>query len=461
MRSTSLRAALTAFLSLAVILATLLAGLSWATAAPAKGGSPKKPRVTSTATVTASTTPTTSSTFATSSTATSSTAAPTATTSTATPTATAGTATPTATASTATPTATASTATPTATASTAPAPTAPRFGMSYGERLSRMSQADLDAALDDAVALGLGWVRADLSWTTIQGGGATSWNWSGFDRVVLAADARGLQVLPILAYTPAWARDSGCTRFSCPPRDPAQFAAFAAAAVDRYSPYGVHTWEVWNEPNLNQFWPSPDAARYATLLSTTSAAIKKGDPRATVLFGGLAALENSPPSIGPRQFLDAVCRAGACTSADALSYHPYTYPYPASYVADFSAWSKMSTTSISLRSILAGFGLGTMPIWVTEYGAPTDGDGTAVDGTWASLTSTSTHVTEDWQATIARDAVEMADADPSVQSFFWYTNQDLAATTRREASFGLRHLDGTAKPSWQAFRDAVAAAKAG
>ena len=45
-------------------------------------------------------------------------------------------------------------------------------------------------------------------------------------------------------------------------------------------------------------------------------------------------------------------------------------------------------------------------------------------------------------------------------AFFWYTNQDLVASTRKEASFGLRHLDGTPKPSYAAFRDAVAAAKA-
>jgi hypothetical protein len=332
--------------------------------------------------------------------------------------------------------------------------------MSYGERLSRMSQADLDATLDDATALGLGWIRADLSWTTVQGGGPTSWSWGGFDRVVLAAKARGLKVLPILAYTPAWARDADCTRFSCPPRDPAQFAAFASAAVARYSSYGVTTWEVWNEPNLNQFWPTPDPVRYATLLATTSAAIKKADPQATVLVGGLAALENSAPSIGPREFLNAVCLTGACTSADAVSYHPYTYPYLASYYATWSAWSKMSATPTSLRTVLGAFGLGTMPIWVTEYGAPTDGDGMAGDGTWATTTATTDHVTEAWQASIAKDAVAKADADPYVQSFFWYTNQDLAASTRKEASFGLRHLDGTPKPSWQAFRDAVAAAKA-
>ena len=333
--------------------------------------------------------------------------------------------------------------------------------MSYGERLSRMTQADLDATLDDATALGLRWIRADLSWTTVQGGGPTSYNWAGFDRVVLAANARGLKVLPILAYTPAWARDADCTRFSCPPRDPAEFAAFATAAAKRYSAYGVRTWEVWNEPNLAQFWPVPDPVRYASLLTATSAALKAVDPGATVLLGGLAALENTSIAIGPREFLSAVCLTGACSAMDAVSYHPYTFPYPTSYFATWSAWSKINDTPTSLRSILDGFGLADRKIWVTEYGAPTDGDGTAANGTWASVTSTTTHVTEDWQAWIANDAVQQAVADPDVSTFFWYTNQDLVVPTKREASFGLRRLDGTPKPAWEAYRAAVATAAAG
>ena len=483
MRSTSLRAALSAFVGLAVLLATLVAGFSVASAATRKttgvstlsGASPRttsgitfrkvtspKPTATATATPTKAVTTATGTATATPTAAvTTAAAAPSTATTTAAATTVTATTVPATGPTVATTTAAAAPTTATTTTA-APAPTAPRFGMSYGERLSRMTQADLDATLDDATTLGLGWIRADLSWTTVQGGGATSWNWSGFDRVVLAAQARGLKVLPILAYTPAWARDAGCVRFSCPPADPAQFAAFATAAVNRYSAYGVSTWEVWNEPNLAQFWPVPDPVRYGALLTTTSAAIKKADPDATVLLGGLAALEstNASVAIGPREYLNAVCLTGACSSVDAISYHPYTYPYPASYYQLWNAWSKMSATPTSLRSVLGTFGLGAKPIWVTEYGAPTDGDGTASDGTWATTNSTTTHVTEAWQASLAKDAVQKADSDPGIGAFFYYTNQDLVASTRREASFGLRRLDGTPKPAWQAYKDAVAAAKA-
>ncbi len=339
--------------------------------------------------------------------------------------------------------------------------TTTRFGMSYGERLSRMSRADLDEALDDAVLVGVRWIRMDLSWTTIQPDGPGTYRWAAFDRVVNGARARGLKVLPILTWTPDWARDAGCKRFSCPPHSASQFARFAKAAVKRYQPKGVRIWEVWNEPNLDTFWPNPNPTRYAALLKTTYAAIRSVDARAQVLLGGLSALENRAPSIGPRQFLTSVCRAGGCRAMDGVSYHPYTFPFIASYDAGWSAWSKINQTDWNLRGILDQFGFPRKRIWVTEYGAPTKGLGTAADGRWDTITPLTTHVTEAWQAVIATDVVAEASRNKDVAALFWYTNQDLAVTDLRESSFGLRRLDGVPKPAWATFGTAVKAASLG
>ncbi len=348
------------------------------------------------------------------------------------------------------------TSSPAAAATTTKPPT--KFGVSYGERLSRMSQADLDAALDDAVQLGVGWIRMDLSWTTVQPDGPSTYRWAGFDRVIRGARSRGLHVLPILTWTPAWARDAGCVRFTCPPHRRGQFAAFAKAAVKRYRPLGVRTWEVWNEPNLNFFWPSPNPRRYAYLLKATFRAIRSVDPRATVLLGGLAALENRPPSIGPRQFLANVCKAGGCATMSGVSYHPYTFPYLASRRSSGSAWSKINQTRWSLRYVLDRFKFRHKRIFVTEYGAPTRGVGVAGDGALGALLGTATYVTQAWQAVMAADVVAQADRNPDVNALFWYTNQDLPILDLRESSFGLRNLDGTPKPAWLAFKTAVATA---
>ncbi len=337
-----------------------------------------------------------------------------------------------------------------------------RLGISYGNTLVGMSPERLAWALDDAVDLGVRWIRADLSWTDVQPTGPATYRWDPFDRVVTAARARGLQVLPILSYTPAWARDAGCERFSCPPRSAKEFATFARAAVSRYAPRGVRAWEVWNEPNFTTFWPNPDAGRYAALLDATSRKIHRADTSATVLLGGLAAIDPAwaPGSIEPVDFLDHVCDLGACSRVGGVSYHPYTYPYPASYEAPWfdTAWEKISSTTPSLRSVLDAHGMSTVKVWATEDGAPTGGQGTAADGTWASLGPTTDHVTEDWQATLAADAVDTAVRSDDVVALFWYTNQDNPRAAGKEAYFGLRRSDGAKKPAWASFQAAVARA---
>src|SRR5437588_116960 len=68
---------------------------------------------------------------------------------------------------------------------------------------------------------------------------------------------------------------------------PADYAIFAAAAVRHYAPMGVHTWEIWNEPNIPEFWsPAANVVQYAAMLKQADVAIKAADPTATVLTGG-------------------------------------------------------------------------------------------------------------------------------------------------------------------------------
>jgi len=345
-------------------------------------------------------------------------------------------------------------------AATAP-PKPTKFGIAYGNTLAGMSQAALGNELDDAVALGVTWIRIDLPWTLVQPTGPNSWSWGQYDAIFAAAKARGLHVLPILDYTPAWARSSGCQRFTCPPREIPQFTAFAKAAVKRYAAPNVTTWEIWNEENYPGFWPTPNARRYGHLLQRTAAVIHGTDPSSQVLMGGLAAVEStwSPGSIGSRQFLAKVCRTGACDHIDGVAFHPYTYPYLASQRTSFgTAWEKIGETTYSLHSVLRRAGVGHLKIWATEFGAPTGGPGDASDGSPGSITATTDHVTEERQAQIAADGVQTAAAAPNVAALFWYSDQDDPLAQGKEAYFGLRRSDGSQKPAWQAFHDAVAAA---
>lgn len=342
----------------------------------------------------------------------------------------------------------------------APAPPGLRLGISYGNTLVRMPDGELAAALDDARTLGADWVRTDLSWQDIQDDGPTTYRWHLFDRVAGAAAARGLTLLPVLAYTPPWARPAGCTHDqTCPPADSGAFARFAAAAAERYAPRGVHTWEVWNEPNLAGAWrPAADPAGYSTLLKATSGALRRADPSARVILGGLAATPTRGGDMDQAEFLAAVSARGGNKAVDGVGYHPYTYPLLASArTAHGTAWDAMDAASGGLRSVLRRYGTPDLPFWITEYGAPTDGPGTASDGRPQATSPRTTHVTEARQAAIAADAVRTAAADADVAALIWYSDRDLGTDRATNENFyGLRRADGSAKPAFDALRGAIA-----
>ncbi len=348
----------------------------------------------------------------------------------------------------------------TASATTTRAPM--HVGMAFGERLTGLSSSQLASALNDAQALGITWVRSDLDWAATQPTSPSSFNWTNFDRVVAAATSRKMSVLPIIDWTPTWARVPGCPNSHCAPADPNQYAAFAAAAVRHYAPLGIHTWELWNEPNMAGSWlPAANAQAYAAMVKLAVAAMRAADPTAYIVSGGLSPAATTPyGNIAQRDFLTAFCQYGGAAAVDAIGYHPYSFPVPPGYAADWNAWWQMNNTTVSFRSILASYGQGSKQIWVTEYGAPTNGPGAAATPT-NYFVSGADHVTEQLQAQMATQSMQLASTQSWVGAFFWDTNVDLSnQPTTPEWFFGLRRYDGTAKPAYTSLKQAIAVAKA-
>ncbi|MFF3378654.1 cellulase family glycosylhydrolase [Streptomyces sp. NPDC002680] len=337
------------------------------------------------------------------------------------------------------------------------------FGLSFGDTLTWMTDAERAKALDDAVELGVRWLRVDLSWRNIQPDSPSQYAWERFDRVVDSARARGLDVLPTLSYTPRWAADPSCANTSqaCPPADDGQFAEFARQAAERYAPKGVHTWEIWNEPNIKPFWKTgPDAARYTALLTATAPAIRSVDPDAYLLLGGLAAVDTQPSKqyVSHQTFLAELGRLGALKQVDAISYHPYTYPLlPSTKTATGTRFEEIDRTKDNLVAVLARYGERGMPIWLTETGAPTWSRGRAADNESARDTA---HVTPALQARIARDTVTASAAIPSVKVVFWFSYQDgepETSSSRKSQHYGLTYYDGRRKPAFDALEQAIRA----
>ncbi|HWC57675.1 MAG TPA: beta-xylosidase [Candidatus Paceibacterota bacterium] len=303
--------------------------------------------------------------------------------------------------------------------------------------------------------LGVAWVRFDIDWSAIQSKDASTYDWTGTDRVVNTAKTYGIQALGIITYAPTWAESSSCpTGKYCPPTDPAAFAAFAKTVVTRYKD-SISTWEIWNEENIPGFWyPSANVQQYSTLLKQAYTAIKSVEPQSTVLSGGLAAAADSGGSISPVTFVNGLYSAGTRSSFDALALHPYSYPVSVNYVASWNSWQQM----YQVRQIMESNGDTAKKIWVTEYGAPTGGPGTARIVDQLSFTYDSDYMTEDAQNTMLQLAVAAYNANKTwMGPFFWYSLKDNGSNTSTpENFFGLIRYDGSLKPAYTTFKTLIA-----
>jgi hypothetical protein len=299
------------------------------------------------------------------------------------------------------------------------------------------TNAQLDATMRDLNALGATWLRMDFPWSEIQPTGPTGYNIAPWDAVVRAAAKHHIAILGIIDYCPPWA-NGGQGQFY-PPTTPSAFATFAASLTSRYAPLGVHTWEIWNEPNGGTFWlPAADPVGYTNLLAAAYPAIKGADATATVISGGLAPAADGGASLSPLTFLAAIYAAGAQPSFDAVGDHPYTFPaLPDGMNAYW--WIEMSSGPNNLRSTMIANGDMQKQIWMTEFGAPTRGGHGSVS--------------EDRQAKMATIAYALQATYAWAGPLFWYTYRDGGTDPKNQEDwFGLIRYDGSRKPAYAAYQ---------
>jgi hypothetical protein len=324
-----------------------------------------------------------------------------------------------------------------------------RKGIVDNGPISLMDQSvrQLHATIRNFRQLGVAWVRLDFDWSTIER--SRGWCDLGrYDSVIRELRDAGIQVLGLVSYTPTWARDGQPSKFR-PPERAGDYARFAAQLAARYAPMGVHAWEIWNEENTGQFWqPGPSPSRYVELLRHAYSAIHAADPDAFVLIGGLAQARNTPTSIAAIDFLRLLYRDGARPFFDAVADHPYNSPRMPGDQSSSNNWQRMAATSPSLRSIMSENGDAYKQIWITEYGAPTNG---SYPGNQKVV------ISEERQAQMVAQAYAMVQHYRWAGPLFWYEYQDLCpalATRSYECFYGLVRFDGSPKPSYTDYQSA-------
>jgi hypothetical protein len=185
--------------------------------------------------------------------------------------------------------------------------------MPVGVSVSYATPVEVDRIAD----LGLSYIRTDLAWSDVeQAPGA--YRFERYDTLLDALQRRGLGAVLVLAY-------GNDLYGGGPPRTPEArhaYARFAATAAARYAGRGV-LWQLWNEPNLFQYWPpEPAPADYVALAVEAADAIHAADPNAYVI---------GPSTGGPDfdlAFVEASFRLGLLDSLDAVSVHPFGAAFP-------------------------------------------------------------------------------------------------------------------------------------
>ncbi len=403
-----------------------------------------------------------------------------------------------------------------ATAASASANTTQESIFEDEHQLLELGPSARNAALDDISRLGADSIRSLVLWSRIAPGGSKrpkgfdgtnpaaypAASWDPYDDLVRGAQARGLGLLlspstPI----PAWA--SECrhgTKATCKP-NPKLYGAFVQALGKRYSgSYAdenqgggalprVTRWSFGNEPN-QPGWLTPQyerksgrlvataAVTYRRLASAGISALRASGHRSDqMLLGETAPIGRTSGSLSrrpipPVEFLrklfcldarghslrGADAKAHACAhfkrlSVDGFAHHPYQRggSRPPSERPQAAGEITISAPG-RLRSLLAQAARArriprNLPVYYTEFGFQTNPPD-RIFGVRAPL-----------QADYINQSDYMAYRDSRVRSVAQYKLVDEPALSSFQS--GLRYIDGSAKPSYDAYRLPIFVTKAG
>ncbi|HEX3376645.1 MAG TPA: glycosyl hydrolase [Candidatus Acidoferrales bacterium] len=198
---------------------------------------------------------------------------------------------------------------------------------------------------------------ADVTWPDIEPAQG-QWRFERLDRYVSIAQQHGTSVLLPLAGSPPWASarpklSSNYTPgFSAEPASMEDWRTYVRTVAMRYKGR-IHAYEIWNEPNLREFWTGTIDQMVA--LTTEAAEIVHSiDPQAIVVSPSVTANYGIP-------WFEEFMQKGGGQNVDAIGYHFYVDPQTL-------LPEDMVPVIQRVRKIMAANNLGNLPLWNTETG---------------------------------------------------------------------------------------------
>jgi hypothetical protein len=307
----------------------------------------------------------------------------------------------------------------------------------YPEETRSLEKADSDLTLSRN--MGATVLRVAFGWDAIEPERGV-YDWSFWDDFVRRATQRHeLRLIPYVCYTPKWAaKDSGGNFWRSPPRDPADFGRFMAVIVARYRSQ-IKSWELWNEPDNSAYWLGT-VEEFAALVRAGSDGVRRSNPTATVVLGGIAT---------ELKFLDALFRVQRIAPAvDVVNLHNYYetwHPDPIEQLPDYIEDAAEIVRAHGERE----------PLWLAEAGYSSVGTRARVSDVYNSYWR-GEHTDEAQAAALAR-IVLLGLGTQQLSVIAWYRVNDLVVAQDiigddNNRHLGIRRATGEAKPAASAFR---------
>lgn len=250
------------------------------------------------------------------------------------------------------------------------------LGLGFLDGVYTADPAERDPWLDRSAAVGSDILRIEIGWRALDAATRPAgfdardpadprYDFARADAAIVAATARGMQVLASFSRAPRWAdgpgRPAGVTPGTWKPSAKA-LEEYGAALARRYSGSfpdparpgrtlpRVRAFQVWNEPNLDTYlnpqWSGRRAASpalYRRMLSAFHRGVRSVGSKAIVVTAGTAPFGDPQPGgkrVMPARFWrELLClrnsgrglRTTACPSParfDVLAHHPYSVGRP-------------------------------------------------------------------------------------------------------------------------------------
>jgi xylan 1,4-beta-xylosidase len=316
-------------------------------------------------------------------------------------------------------------------------------------RLENLAQ--LKTAVDE---LGFRYVRFhdifhDTYGTVKKDGDRLVFDWTGIDKLYDGLLARGIKPFVELGFTPKVMTTSNLTIFywkgntSHPQPGPwgQLIDAFVRHLIQRYGVEEVRQWpfEVWNEPNLKDFWEGADQKAYFELYANTARTIKKIDP--TLKVGG-------PSTAGAAWVPELLAYAKKeGVAVDFVTTH--TYGVTEGYLDEYGQSDRiLATDPTSIigdvrrnRAEIEASAFPGIPLYITEWSTSYNPRDKVHDS----------YISAPWILTKLRGTRGYAQA----MSYWVYSDlfEEPGKPDRAfHGGFGLMTRDGIRKPSWFAYK---------